>query len=135
PPAEAIAGPAPPGPAPQVLVLLLLRPPRPARNRRTRQPLAFLPALPARRPPGLHAGGDRPLHRGVVTARRGHRDDQLLPVLGAAVAEEGRSGASPDQGAHPGHLGTAGSLPRRGTSRARPRRCAQPRPRRAPARR
>ena len=33
--------------------------------------------------PGLHAGGDRTLHRGVVAAGRGHRDDQLLPVLGA----------------------------------------------------
>ena len=80
PPAEAVAGTAPPGPAPQVLVLLLLRPPGPARNRRARQPLAFLPALPARRPPGLHAGANRPLHRGLVPARRGHRDDQLLPV-------------------------------------------------------
>jgi pimeloyl-ACP methyl ester carboxylesterase len=28
----------------------------------------FPPALPARRPPGLHAGGDRPLRRGVVAA-------------------------------------------------------------------
>ena len=107
PPAQALAGTAPPGPAPQVLVLLLLRPPRPARNRRARQPLAFLPALPARRPPGLHAGGDRPLHRGVVAAGRGHRDDQLLPVLGADPAQASRSGASPDQGAHPGHLGAS----------------------------
>ena len=69
----------------------------------------------ARRPPGLHAGGDRSLRRGVVPARRGHRDDQdALPVLGADLAEEGRSGASPDQGAHPGHLGgktTATSAP------------------------
>ncbi len=47
----------------------------------------------------------------------------------------GRSGASPDQGAHPGHLGAARSLPRPRTSRARPRRRAQPGPRRAPARR
>ena len=46
-----------------------------------------------------------------------------------------RSGASPDQGADPGHLGTAGSLPRPRTSRARPRRRAQPGPRRAAARR
>ena len=96
PSAEALAGTAPPGPAPQVLVLLLLRPPGAARSRRARQPLAFLPALPARRPPGVHAGGDRPLRRGVVAAGRSNRDDQLLPVLGAAVAEEGRSGASPD---------------------------------------
>ena len=84
-----------PGPAPQVLVLLLLRPPRPARKHRARQPLAFLPALPARRPPGFHAGGDGPLYRGVVTARRSHRDDQLLPVLGADPAQEIRSGAPP----------------------------------------
>ena len=99
------------------------------------QPLALLPALPARRPPGLHPRGDRPLHRGVVAARRGHRDDQLLPVLGADPAQEGRGGAPPDQGADPGHLGPARSLPRRGTRRARPRRRPQPRPRRAPARR
>src|SRR5438552_209517 len=84
--AEALAGTAPPGAAPQVLVLLLLRPPGAARNRRARRPLALLPALPARRPPGLHAGGDRPLRRGVVAARRGHRDDQLLPVLGPNLA-------------------------------------------------
>ena len=51
------------------------------------------------------------------------------------VAEARRSGASPDQGAHPGHLGPARSLPRPRTSRARPRRRTQPRPRRAPARR
>ena len=51
------------------------------------------------------------------------------------LAEEGRSGASPDQGAHPGHLGATRSLPRPRTSRARPRRRAQPGPRRAPARR
>src|SRR5262249_23252670 len=76
PSAEALAGTAPPWAAPQILVLLLLRPPRPARNRRARQQLALLPALPARRPPGLHAGGDRTLHRGVVAARRGNRDDQ-----------------------------------------------------------
>src|SRR6202030_2982887 len=105
PSAEAIAGTAPPGPAPQVLVLLLLRPPRAARGRGARRPLAFLPALPARRPPGLHAGGNRPLRRGVVAARRGHRDDELLPVLGADLAQARRSCASPDQGTHPGHLG------------------------------
>ena len=64
PPAEALAGTAPPGPAPQVLVLLLLllRPAGPARSRRACQPLALLPALPARRPPGLHTSttGIRP---------------------------------------------------------------------------
>ena len=95
PPAEAVAGTAPPGPAPQVLVLLLLRPPGPARNRRARQPLAFLPALPARRPPGLHAGGNRPLRRGLVAAGRGHRDDQLLPVLGAASPKKAEAALRP----------------------------------------
>jgi epoxide hydrolase 4 len=39
----------------------------------------FFRQLPARRPPGLHAGADRPLHRRLVPAGRGHRDDQLLP--------------------------------------------------------
>src|SRR6202035_4592998 len=121
PPADALAGTAPPGPAPQVLVLLLLRPPGAARIRRSGQPLALLPALPARRPSGLHAGGDRSLRRGVVAARGGNRDDQLLPVLGATIAQARRSAASPDQGAHPGHLGRTRSLPRPGTSRARPR--------------
>ena len=79
PPAQAVAGTAPPRAAPQVLVLLLLRPPRPARNGRARRPLALLPALPARRLPGLHPRGDGPLPSGVVAAGRGHRDDQLLP--------------------------------------------------------
>ena len=32
------------------------------------------------------------LHRGVVAAGGGHRDDQLLPVFGANPAEEGRGG-------------------------------------------
>ena len=49
--------------------------------------------------------------------------------------EEGRSGASPDLGAHPGHLGPARSVPRPRTRRTRTRRRAQPGPRRAPARR
>ena len=61
------------------LLLLLLRPPRPARNGCARRPLALLPALPARRLPGLHPRGDGPLPSGVVAAGRGHRDDQLLP--------------------------------------------------------
>jgi pimeloyl-ACP methyl ester carboxylesterase len=84
---------------------ILLRPPRAARRRRARQPLAFLPELSGRRPPGVHAGGDRSLRRGVVAARGGNRDDQPLPGLGATVAQARRSGASPDQRAHPGHLG------------------------------
>jgi pimeloyl-ACP methyl ester carboxylesterase len=41
----------------------------------------------------------------VVAARRGDRDDQLLPVLGANLTQARRSGAPPDQRAHPGHLG------------------------------
>ena len=36
-------------------------------------------------------------------AAAGH--DRLLPVLGADLAQARRSGASPGQGAHPGHLG------------------------------
>src|SRR5215469_12735614 len=106
----------------QGLVLLLLRPPGVARSGRARRQLAVLPALPARRQPALHARGDGSLHRGVVAAGRVHRDDRLLPALGANPAEEGRSGASPDQGAHAGHLGARRPLPRPGTSRARARR-------------
>src|SRR4029077_13414546 len=121
---EALAGTAPPEPAPQVLVFLLLRPPGPARIRRARQPLALLPALPAPRPPGLHAGGDGSLHRGMVTAGRSDRDDHLLPVLGANPAQAGRSGASPDQDDLPGHLAAARSPPQRRPGRARARRCA-----------
>ena len=94
-----------PGPAPQVLVFLFLRPPGAARIRRARRPLALLPALPARRPSGLHPGGVRPLHRGVVAAGCGNRDDQLLPVLGADPAQARRRADRPHLGAHPGHLG------------------------------
>ena len=46
-----------------------------------------------------------PLHPGLVPARRGHRDDRLLPVLGPDPAQEGRSADPHGQGAHPGHLG------------------------------
>jgi pimeloyl-ACP methyl ester carboxylesterase len=53
--AEAVTGSAPPGPAPKVLVLLLLRPSEAARKRRAREQLALLPALSARRQPGIHA--------------------------------------------------------------------------------
>ncbi len=84
-----------PEPAPQIVVLLLLRRSGPAGIRRARQSLAFLPALPARRPPGVHAGGDGPLHRGVVTAGRVNRHDQLLPVLGADPAQAGRRADPP----------------------------------------
>ena len=72
---------------------------------------------------------------GVVTARRGNRDDQLLPILGANPAQAGRGADSPHQRAHPGHLGGERPLPRPRTGRARARGRAQPRPRRAAARR
>jgi pimeloyl-ACP methyl ester carboxylesterase len=110
--------PAPPRPAPQVLVLFLFRSPGATRNRRPRRPLAFFPALPARRSSGLHARGDQSLCGGVVTARRCNRDDQLLPVFRADSAKARRGNASAHQCTDPGHLGPAGSLPRRRTSRA-----------------
>ena len=102
----------------QGLVLLLLRSPGTTGNRRARQPPALLPALPERCPPGLHEGGNRSLHRGLVAEGRGHRDDQLLPVLGSDPAQARGSGASPGRGTHPGHLGGARSLPRPRTRRA-----------------
>ena len=71
-----------PEPAPEVLVLLLLRDAGTARGRGARQRLALLPALPAGREPALHAAGNRTLRRGVVAARGSGRDDQLLPRLG-----------------------------------------------------
>jgi pimeloyl-ACP methyl ester carboxylesterase len=71
--AEAGGGTAPPRTAPPVLVFLLLRPSGPARNRRARGPLALLPALPARRTPGLHPGRNSPL--------LGERDRYLSPEL------------------------------------------------------
>ena len=48
-------------------------------TRRARQPLALLPALPARRPPAYTPEEMDRYLRGVVAAGRGHRDDQLLP--------------------------------------------------------
>ncbi len=68
--------------------------------------------------PAYTRRGDRALRRGLVTARRGNRNDQLLPVLGADAAQAVRGGASADRGADTGHLGTAGSLPRRRAGRA-----------------
>ena len=111
PSAQAQRGTAPPQPARAVLVLLLLRAPRPARAPRAREGLGVLPALPARRPAAVHGAGDRSLYRGVVAGRRRGRDDRLLPRRGA-TAEGHQDGASPDLGAHPGHLGREGSLPR-----------------------
>ena len=105
PSAAALGGTAPPEPAPEVLVLLLLRDAGIARGRGARQRLALLPTLPAGREPALHAAGDRTLRRGVVAARGGCRDDQLLPRLGEAVPEGSRREASPDFGADAGHLG------------------------------
>ena len=71
------------------------------------------------------------LHRGVVAARGGDRDDQLLPLRGATLVRRDPA----HHGAHPRHLGRARPLPRPHARRAPPRRRAQPRPRRAPARR
>jgi len=93
PPAEALAGTAPPRPAPQVLVLLSSSPSRTCPKPSCMPTTGTSSGTSWTTPAGLHAGGDRPLHRGVVAARSGHRDDQLLPVLGAAVAEESRSSA------------------------------------------
>ena len=60
----------------------------------------------------------------------------MIDYYRAAVRPpKGPSGASPDLGAHPGHLGPEGSIPRPRSRRAPPRRRAQPRPRRASARR
>ncbi len=67
--AAALGGTAPPEPAAEVLVLLLLRSAGIARGHRARQRLALLPTFPARREPALHAGGNRALRRGVVAAR------------------------------------------------------------------
>lgn len=97
------------------------------------QPLALLPAFPARRRPGVHPRGNRPIRRSMVPAGRGHRDDQLLPALGAG---EGRRIAHPpDPGAHVGDLRATRSVPRRGAGRGRARRRSPPRPRRTPTRR
>src|SRR5688572_32818690 len=133
PSAAAQPGAAQPQSTPEALVLLLLPAPGAARAHCARPALALLPALPARRPPPVHAGGHRTLRRVVVTARRGSRDHQLLPRRGATV-EASPGAAAPDPGAHPDHLGAPRSLPRPQASRARPRGRAQPRPRRAPAR-
>ena len=135
PSAAALGGTAPPEPAPEVLVLLLLCGTGTARGGGAPQRLALLPALPGGREPALHAGGNRTLRRGVVAARGSGRDDQLLPRLGKTVPEGSRGKASPDLGADTGHLGGARFLPRLRPRRARPRRRAQPRPRGAPARR
>src|SRR6478735_5416766 len=47
---------------------------------------------------------DRTKHRGVDEAKTNNRYIQVLSVLGADLAEEDRSFASPDLGARPGHL-------------------------------
>ena len=66
PSAAAFGGTAPPEPAAEVLVLLLLRNTGTARGRRAGQRLALLPALPARREPAVHAR-----RRSNATSRRG----------------------------------------------------------------
>ena len=135
PSAAALGGTPQPEPAQEVLVLLLLCDTGTARGRGARQKLAFLPTLPERREPALHAGGNRTLRRGVVAARGSSRDDQLLPRLGKTVPEGGRRKVAPALGADTGHLGRARFLPRLRPRRAGPRRRAQPRPRGAPGRR
>ena len=71
PSAAALGRTAPPQPAPEVLVLLLLCDTGTARGRGARQRLALLPALPARREPALHAR-----RRSNATSRRGHSQEQ-----------------------------------------------------------
>ena len=85
PSAQAQRGAAPPQPAAAVLVLLLLPAPGAARAPRAGRRLGVLPGLPARRATPVHARGDEALHRGVVAARGGDGDDQLLPLRGAAL--------------------------------------------------
>src|SRR4029079_7506046 len=119
PSSTALGGTAQPEPAAEVLVLLLLRDTGAARGSRAPQGLALLPALPSRREPALHAGGNRTLRRSVVAAGRSGRDDQLLPGLGKTVAEGSRGKASPDLSTDAGDLGRARLLPRSGSSGAR----------------
>src|SRR5262249_16333965 len=77
--------------------------------------------------------GDGSLHRVVVAAWRVDGDDQLLPLVRANAAEDGRSEHSPHLSAHVGHLGTEGSLPRPRARHAREHGCPQG-SRRAPSR-
>ena len=71
PSAEAIAGTAPPGPAPQVLVLLLLRPPGAARNRRARRPTGISSGTSCTTPARLTRR-----RRSIATSRRGRSQAQ-----------------------------------------------------------
>ena len=136
PSAEAVAGTAPPGPAPQVLVLLLLRPPGAARKPSctpttgTSSGTSCSDAHPAYTPEEIDRYIEAWSQPGAATGMINYYRSSVR-----TVAEARRSGASPDLGAHAGHLGAARSLPRPRTRRARPRRRTQPRPRRAPARR
>ena len=114
--AAALGGTAPPEPACEVLVLLLLCGTGSARGRGAPQRLALLSALLAGREPALQRPGTRTLRRGVVAARGSGRDDQLLPRLGTTVPEGSRGKASADLGADAGDLGGAGFLPRLRTS-------------------
>ena len=130
-----LPGPATPAPDREVLVLLLL-PAAGAARALVHADAGTSSVRPrARRPPGLHAGGDRTLHRGVVPAGRG---DGMINYYRAPCRQSPKTGrgASPSgQGAHPRHLGGTRPLPRRRTGRARPGRRPEPRARRAPARR
>src|SRR5262249_10973609 len=135
PSASTFRGTAPPEPAPEVVVLLLLCDAGPPRGGGAPSGLALLPTLPRGGEPSLHGRGARTVRRGVVAAGRGGRDGQLLPRLSEAVAEGSRGQASPTRGSNAGHLGGARLLPRLRSRRARSRRCAQPRPRGAAGRR
>src|SRR5262249_35158590 len=110
--ATALRGAEEPEPAPEVLVLLLLRDTGAARARGARQGLALLPPLSAGREPSLHAGGAGAVRRGVVAAGSGGRDDRLLPRLGQGIAEGGEGGHPPHLGADSRHLGPARRVPR-----------------------
>ena len=70
-PRRLVGGAAPPEPAPEVLVLLLLRDTGAARGRGARQGLALLPTLPAGREPALHAA-----RKSNATSRRGRSQEQ-----------------------------------------------------------
>ena len=104
-PAQAGAGTAPPRAAPQVLVLLLLRPPRPARNwsapaGRWHFFRHFLhDASPAFTPEEM----DRYLQAWSQPGAATGMINYYRPRCGPA--QTGRSGAPAHQGAHAGHLG------------------------------
>src|SRR6185503_3120675 len=83
--AQAQRGTTPSQPAAAVVALLLFSAPGPARAPRAGQRLGVLSGLPARRETHVHAGGDQALYRGLVAARGGDGNDQLLPLRGATL--------------------------------------------------